>query len=184
MSVVHRATTDAELVGRRLEGIAYRYQYPSRVTDDHWTTSYWEEIGRGADTRTLAHRAAFPLNRLHSAEGGVEVGTVEFHRSDDERALMFRAVVDQGRDGDALLDELDEWRDASVTYDPLRTTQRTTEHHGRIVHRAEIRLVELALAPNGTGLAKGAEVLVVRSASTPGTPRLEEARRARQRLFL
>lgn len=185
---LQRATAETELVGRRLEGIAYRYNYPSRVTDDDWASSYYEEIVRGADRRTLAHRATFPLTQLHLQKGGAEIGTTTFHHSDDERALMFRAVVDPGRPGDELLEQIDEWRDASVTFDPLRTGRRHTPHHGPIIQRSEIRIVDLSLNPNGTALAKGAEVLAVRASTTPGetspTPALEQARRARARLLL
>ncbi|HWL44534.1 MAG TPA: hypothetical protein VNQ73_16460 [Ilumatobacter sp.] len=181
--MINRSTEIADHVGRTLEGIAYKYNHPSRVTDDGWHSSYYEELLRGSDARTLSHRAAFPLTRLHSAHGGVAVGEVSFHRSDNERALLFRAVVDLGRDGDDLLAEIDQWRDASVTFDPLRTTYRSTQYHGRITQRAEIRLAELALSPVGTGLAAGAEVTLVRSVQ-PGTPRLDELRRRRQSLAL
>lgn len=174
--LVHRATEIADFTGRTLEGVAYRYEYPSRVTDDHWRTSYFEEILRAADRRTLAHRATFPLAQLHTSDGGAVIGEVTFDRSDDERALMFTATVDHGRPGDRLLAEIEQWSDASVTFAPLRDTYRVTKHHGRITQRAEIKIAELAIAPTGTGLAKGAEVTLVRSASG-ATPLLDASRR-------
>ena len=183
--MLHRATAIEDFTGRTLIGRAYRYDYPSRVTDDGWATSYYEEMLKGSDSRTLTHRTTFPLTKEHSQHGGIEIGTVTFHRSTAERSLMFEARVEQGREGDALLAAIDEWGDASVTFDPVRTTHRATEHHGRITQRAEIRIVELALAPSGLGLAKGAEVLMVRSAQPAGrTPRLDEARRRRAALLL
>lgn len=170
--ILNRATEIADFTGRTLEGVAYRYDYPSRVTDDGWQTSYFEEVLRGCDRRTLLHRSVFPLTKLHSSHGGHQVGAVTFARSDDERALMFTATVDHGRPGDELIAALDEWSDVSVTFAALRNSARETPHHGRIVQRAEIRLEELALTPSGTGLAKGAEVLALRSTApvTPSTP--------------
>lgn len=176
MNMINRATEIADFTGRTLEGVAYRYDYPSRVTDDGWATSYYEEFLTGTDTRTLKHRASFPLARIHTSHGGAQIGSVVFARSSDERALMWTATVDRGAAGDQLLDEIDEWRDASVTFAPLRDSYRTTKYHGRILQRAEIRIAELAIQPNGTALAKHAEVTLVRAA---GTPRLEELRRKR-----
>lgn len=169
-TTLHRATEPVDFTGRTLEGVAYRYDYPSRVTDDHWATSYFEEIPTGADRRTLSHRASFPLAQLHRSSGGVVIGDVTFSPSSLDRALMFTATVAHGRTGDEFLEQLDEWRDASVTFEALRNSKRTTPWHGDIVQRAEIRITELALTPNGTALAKGAGVLAHRAATAPDEP--------------
>lgn len=176
--IVHRAAHELDYTGRTVEGIAYRYNYPSRVTDDFWVTSYFEEMLSGADSRTLSHRSAtFPLVQGHKSQGGTQVGTVTFARSDDERALMFTGTVDHGTAGDELLADIDTWRDASVTFEPIRTSRRMSQFHGEVIQRAEVRFHELALTPAGTGLAKGAEVLAVRAAVAPATPLLDDVRR-------
>jgi hypothetical protein len=183
--MLHRSTDQLDYTGRTVEGVAYRYEYPSRVTDDGWATSYYEEILRGADSRTLRHHPEFPLNRGHSQSGGHQVGVVTFHRSDDERALMFRGLVDHGRAGDQLLEEIDEWGDASVTFDPIANRQRRTPYHGVILQRAQIRIAELALMPLGTALSSGSGVLAVRGsiAEPAGTPVLDRLRRRRSALL-
>lgn len=183
MSLINRSTNVADFTGRTLTGVAYEYEHPSRVTDDGWATSYYEEILRGADTRTLRHRASFPLAKLHTQQGGGEVGNVTFEHSKIENALLFTATVNHGRAGDELLEQWEEWRDASVTYEPLLDRHRTTPYHGRIVQRAEIRIHELALSPLGTGLAAGSGVLALRSAIQEGTPRLDALRAKRARLL-
>lgn len=182
--ILHRSTEQLDFTGRTLEGIAYRYEYPSRVTDDGWNSSYYEEILTGADARTLRHHPEFPLNRHHSRAGGHQVGTVTFHRSAEQRSLMFRALVDHGRPGDELLDEIEDWSDASVSADVLASRQRRTPYHGVIIQRAQIRLTELALTPNGTALAAGSGVTAVRSAivGPAGTPLLDELRRRRRQI--
>lgn len=174
--VLQRATEVADYTGRTLEGYAYRYERPSRVTDDSWQSSYYEEILKRADAKTLREGGSWPLLKYH--DDSDVLGSVSFHHSDDEGALMFRATVDHGAEGDAVLDDIDQWRDVSVGFGVLRNSYRTTEHHGRIVQRAEIRLNELSLAPTGTGLTKGAEVTAVR-ASGLVTPRLDALRKKR-----
>jgi hypothetical protein len=185
VNTLNRSTQIADFTGRTLEGVAYRYEYPSRVTDDGWRTHYFEEMLRNCDRRTIGHRrASFPLTKLHKSDGGIEIGQTTFAHSADERALMFTATVDHGRDGDQLLEQIEEWGDVSVTFDAIRNSQRRTPHHGQIMQRAEIRLVDLSLNPAGTGLAKGAEVQLVRSSITPATPAVELAQRRLQLLNL
>lgn len=167
---LHRAATTVEdFTGRTLEGIAYRYERPSRVSDDNFRTTYFEEIMKRADAKTLGDREAFPVYRFHDRTRD-PAGTVTFERSDNEQALMFRATIDRNAEGDQLLADIEEWQDVSVSYRPLKDTYRTTEHHGRITQRREIRLLELSVAPTGTGQSKGAEILAVRAAGTE--PRL------------
>lgn len=175
-----RASEVEDFTGRTLEGIAYRYERPSRVSDDAYRTTYFEEIMKRADAKTLAEHDEFPLLRLHNrAEDAI--GTVTFHHSDAEDALLFRALVAHSRHGDEVLAD-EGWRDVSVGYKPIRDTYRTTEHHGRITQRRELRLVELSVAPTGTGQTKGAEILTVRAA-VHGTPLLDHYRRKRTLLL-
>ena len=171
--MINRASEIADYTGRTLEGVALRYERPSRVTDDGWQSSYYEEVLKGADTKTLSERGSFPLQRAHE---DVQLGEVSFSHSDDESALMFTAQLSRNAEADAILDDLDEWRDVSIGFQAIRNGERFTDHHGKIVQRAEIALRELSLAPTGTGLAKGAEVLAVRSATTPRLHRLRQRR--------
>ena len=169
----NRATEISDYTGRTLEGVALRYERPSRVTDDGWQSSYYEEVLQGADRKTLAERGSFPLQRAHEA---VHLGEVTFNHSDDESALMFTAELHRNAEADAILEDIQSWSDVSIGFAAIRNSERYSDHHGRIVQRAEIALRELSLAPTGTGLAKGAEVLSVRSAQTPRLHRLRQRR--------
>ena len=171
--MINRATEISDYTGRTLEGVALRYERPSRVTDDGWQSSYYEEALRGADSKTLAERGSFPLQRAHEA---VQLGEVSFSHSDDESALMFTAELHRNAEADEILEDIHAWSDVSIGFAAIRNAERFTDHHGKIVQRAEIALRELSLAPTGTGLAKGAEVLAVRSATTPRLYRLRQRR--------
>ena len=171
--MINRSTEISDYTGRTLEGVALRYGRPSRVTDDGWQSSYYEEVLQGADRKTLAERGSFPLQRAHEA---VQLGEVSFSHSDDESALMFTAELHRNAEADEILEDLDEWRDVSIGFNAIRNGERFTDHHGKITQRVEIGLRELSLAATGTGLAKGAEVLAVRSATTPRLHRLRQRR--------
>lgn len=175
--MLRRAAEIGDATGRTLEGVAYRYEHPSRVTDDGWVTSYYEEILRRADAKSLSEHSEWPLRRLHQRTD--PYGTVTFHHSDDESALMFRAVVNDDDRGRSLLGEITDegWRDVSIGADALQNGERRSPHHGRIVQRRELRLRELSVAPAGVGLNTGAEILMVRSSSTPRLDRLRQRRR-------
>jgi HK97 family phage prohead protease len=171
--MINRASEIADYTGRTLEGAAYRYDRPSRVTDDSWESSYYEEILRGADSKTLTEQGSFPLLRAHES---VQLGDVSFSHSDDESALMFTAQLHRNAEADAVLEDIESWSDVSIGFAAIRNGERYSDHHGKIVQRAEIRLHELSLAPTGTGLTKGAEVLAIRSATTPRLDRLRQKR--------
>lgn len=160
------------VTGRTLEGISYRYDHPSKVSDDGGRTRYWEEFGWGCDTKTIADRGnVFPLGWFHpwSSNAGVvpsePLGSVRFRPSQVEQALMFEAKVSQTRRGDESL-ELVRDRAAesvSVSYRPIEQRQRRAG--GRVITtRTEIAIRELSLAPTGLGLHEDAKVLVVRAA--------------------
>ena len=161
---LHRAADVGDYTGRTIEGVAYRYERPSRVSDDGYRTTYFEEIMRRADIKTLSERDAFPLYRLHDSTRD-PAGEVTFARSDGEGALMFTATINRSAEGDALLADIPDWQDVSVGYKPVKDTYRHTDHHGRITQRRELRLLELSVAPTGTGQSKGAEILAMRAAA-------------------
>lgn len=161
----------AAVSGRTLEGIAYRYDHPSEVSDDGGRTRYLEEFGVGCDTKTIADRGnVFPLGWFHpwSSNAGTvpsePLGAVKFRPSKVEGALLFEAKVSQTRRGDESL-ELVRDRAAesvSVSYRPIE--QRTRRHQGRsVVTRTEIAIRELSLAPTGLGQHEDAKVLAMRA---------------------
>jgi len=170
MTVISRALPLVEVVGRTIEGVAYSYAQPSDVSDDGGETSYFEQILKGADTKTIRDRAGgtFPLLIWHSRTSNAghfppqSIGEVVFEPGPEH--LGYRAVLDRSKLADEMLELVaDETaRDVSVSYNPLRDVEGV--HDGRLlVSRAEIALKELSLAPTGTGQHDGAKVLVMRA---------------------
>jgi HK97 family phage prohead protease len=170
-----RALPLIEVKGRTLEGVAYKYAHPSSVTDDG-EEFYYEQILRGADTKTIRDRAArgdsFPVLIWHSRtvnKGQLppdSIGDVQFHPNDTE--LEFKAVLNRSRLADEMLELVDDEvaRDTSVSFSPRRDIEGV--HEGRLLlSRAEISLRELSLAPTGTGQHAGAKVLVMRATAAP-----------------
>lgn len=162
-----------DFTGRTVEGLAYRYDAPSRVSDDHWRNSYFEEFSKGCDTRTRNAHPSFPVMVAHGAlrEKGA-IGTVTFAHSSNERALVFTAELDDTEVVNEILDDLENWSDVSVGFNALRSAVRQSQFHGPITSRKEVRLEELSICPTGTGLVKGAEITLVRSEIEIATPRL------------
>lgn len=168
-----RAITGYAVTGRTLEGVAYPYASPQRVTDDG-ETFYFEQILHGADRKSIRDRAgrAFELLIWHSRSSNrgalppESVGEVWFEPGDDE--CRFRAVVKRSRLGDEMLDLVNDGtgRDVSIGMRPFQTVPGVYEGH-RLDSHAEIGLRELSLAPTGTGQYEGAEVLTVRARTAP-----------------
>lgn len=167
------ATLDvAAVTGRTLEGIAYRYDHPSEVSDDGGRTRYLEEFGVGCDTRTIKNRGnVFPLGWFHpwSSNAGVvpsePLGAVKFRPSKVEGALLFEAKVSQTRRGDESL-ELVRDRAAesvSVSYRPIEQRRRSGPNGRSVITRTEIAIRELSLAPTGLGQHEDAKVLAMRA---------------------
>lgn len=170
-----RAVPLIERTGRTIEGIAYAYAHPSLVHDDNPLDPYYEQILRGADRKTIRDRAArgghFPLLTWHAWTGmrghmpPEQIGDVEFHPTDDH--LEFKAVFRHNRTADEVLDmvaDVDDpvASDVSATFKALRTIPGV--HDGRtLLSRAEIAIVELSVAPTGTGQHDGARILVHRA---------------------
>jgi phage head maturation protease len=173
-NLITRAGEPFDFTGRTLEGVALRYERASRVSDDNWKTSYYEEYARRAAAKSLQDGGDWPLTRQHQGDG---LGSVSFHNSDDEGALMFRALVAPGSEGDHLIDDVNsgEWRDVSIGAYVIRSGQRMAPF-GAVTVRQEIKLDHLTVAMTGSGLMSGAEVTVVRAAEE-GTPRLELLRK-------
>ncbi len=113
-----------------------------------------------------------PRRSLHK---GDQVGEVEFIHEPDR--LLFRATIDEGHE--EYMGQ--EFGDVSLGGSMLRSSQRDSA--GRpVTTREEVKPTELSLAPSGTGMHAGAEVLV-RRAATEGTPRLDAMKRRRVRVL-
>lgn len=190
--IINRATVEVPtLEGRTLEGVAYRYDHPSRVSDDG-REFYLEAFGVGCDSKTLADRAVFPLGWWHpwSSNAGRSpeqpLGSVQFRPSADEGALMFTAGISRTRLGDEALELVRDRaaEDVSVSYKPISSLRRRRGAEF-VTTRTEIKIRELSLAPTGLGLHEDAKVLVMRAAGDDLEPerviteisRLEQNRR-------
>lgn len=186
MTIISRATEVPIVEGRTLIGRAYRYDHPSKVTDDGWRTSYLEELATLCDAKSLHDRASFPVGLWHpwtSNAGKMPAepfGVVHFAPSKTEQALMFEATISRTSLGNDMLELLADHalEDVSVTYKPIRTVARQTPK-GQVTSRSEIALKELSLAPPGFGLHDDAKVLAMRAGDEedPGTPNLDRYRR-------
>lgn len=169
---------DIDRTGRTLEGLAFRWEHPQRVTDGG--PYYLEEIARAATKKTLTDRPSRPLGILHPwSEGArtspIPIGSVRFEEAAE--GLVFRAIVSKTQAGDEALElVLDEaLTDVSIGARPIRSSTRQSTA-GLVTRREEIALRELSLAPTGMGQYEDARVLAVR-AMAEGAPRLAEYRR-------
>lgn len=196
MIISRAAIVPPTVTGRTLEGIAYRYQHPSRVTDNG-RDFYLEEFVPGCDTKTITDRAVFPVGWFHpwSSNAGVSpsqpLGAVTFRSSTDEGALIFEARISQTRLGDEALELVRDRaaEDVSVSYKPI-TTRPGRRGADRLLSRTEIAIRELSLAPTGLGQHEDAKVLAVRAthrqeelAEVVEFPRLEAIQRRARAVF-
>lgn len=169
-----RAAIDHEVGGdgRTVEGRAFRWDHPSKVSDDHGVSYYREALARTSTRRTLTQRpGARPLFVEHRHVDG-SVGETTFH--DSTEGLMFRSTLYVGDLADIARDRLaaGELPAVSVGFRALKTRRMATVD-GLLVLRTEVALDELSLAR--AGQHEGAQVLSVRAVA--GTPRLDAARR-------
>lgn len=189
MTILRRATAlddlDLSADGRNLEGLAFRWEHPSMVTDDAWKSRYWEEFHRRSSDRTI-NAGDRPLFVIHEHLAG-SVGEVSFSKASE--GLAFRARLSDTKYAAATLERIHDPDPAkalqfvSVGFRPIRNAERLDPRRGVVKVRAEIAIAELSLAPKSAALHEGAEVLAVR-ATAGGTPKLDAARRRRQLLEL
>lgn len=173
------ADVDVSGDGRSVEGLAFLWNHPSRVTDDNGRTHYREAFHPGSVARTLRQRSTpRPLFVAHAHIGG-SVGETTFTPSAE--GLVFAARVYDGTLPQAALERVNsgELRAVSVGFRPIVTRTRR-DREGEITERAEISLDELSLAAQGQH--DGAAVLSVRAGQ--GTPRLDQLRRRRSLLVV
>ena len=172
-------STDIEMSGdgRTIEGLAFRWDTPSHVTDNG-TDRYWEEFSRRSVTKTLSDRPSRPLFVAHEYVNG-SVGEVTFR--DSSEGLVYVSRTDDNSHAREALKRVNDGvlRSVSVGFAPLKNLTRSDAIRGLVTVRDEIRLAELSLCEKGQH--EGAAVLSVRSAA--GTPRLDALRRKRT-LFL
>lgn len=163
MSTVFR-TIDFDATGRTLEGIAFRYNVPSVVSDDgrtRYKEAYRASAGEGQAPvgLHLAHPHATHLPLEPRTEEAL--GTVEFFP--DTEGLKFRAVVDDTPLGNAALVMLEAGglsRQVSIGA-AIRKSEKVRD----VTYRTEIEIFELSLLPNGQkGALTGAQIEVVRQA--------------------
>lgn len=160
--------------GRNLEGLAYRYDHPSLVTDNG-RDKYLEAFERTSATKTLKERSTRPLFRNHRRHED-PIGTAGFEPSAE--GLMFRARLSKTVAADEALELVNDGAltDASIGFLAVASRRRAMTA-GLVVVRTEIAIRELSLAPTGFGQHAGAGVLAVRSDDTDPTPALDRSRR-------
>lgn len=183
--MIHRAT-EHTFEGRTLEGIAYRFEHPSRVVDPG-KPAYMEAFARGSATKSIREKGRFPVDYYHGLMSGTpgarsrwsgEVfGSVMFANGSD--GLEFTATISRTRGGDEMLELLGDGAlgDVSIAAYPVKTSTRSG-----VVWRDEIALAALSLAPVGTGQHDGAKVLAMR-ADGDTAPLLADLRRRRALLI-
>ena len=189
-STLIRATPgDVTADGRTLIGMALYWNRSSKVTDDGGQSYYPESFSPRSVDKTIKERAGIPLplGVFHPWSPGSPgntplfdepVGSVRF--TSTREGLGFRARVARTELGDDILEMVNdgELTDVSIGFVPYKS--ETVEG---VTVRTEIALLELSLAPTGTGQHQGSQVLAVRAHQ--GTPRLDwVAKRAELDLWL
>ena len=151
---------EVDVVGRRLDGLAFRWDQLYRVTDDGGANWYDEGFLRGCAAKTLTGRYnTFELRDDHADE---RVGLVGFSELDD--GLGFLARMDQTPEGDRTLDQLRAHRKAGVSIRYAVITNNPRQ--GPPFWRSEIVLRELSLTDRPQ-YGTDARVLAVRSTPAP-----------------
>ena len=130
---------EVDVVGRRLEGMALRWDNLYRVTDDGGKTFYDEGFKRGSTEDSIrSRRNTFESRSDHRDE---RIGLVAFTETDEGLAFLVR--LDSTDEGERELELLrsERHRGVSIRYTPLRNTPRT----GPPWWRAKVELRELSL---------------------------------------
>lgn len=182
--MIRRAIAEHNLTGRTLEGMAYRFEHPSRVKDPG-RPPYLEAFHRASANKTIKDHPTFPLAYFHgltdgtvgsrSRWAGETFGPVVFRAG--SAGLEFTATLSKTAGADDMLELIQDGAvgDVSIGAYPVRTVQRAG-----VVWRDEIRILELSLAPVGTGQHEGAKVLAMRAEDDdPERMTLEQIRRRR-----
>jgi phage head maturation protease len=188
VSIITRTTPEISHEGRHLLGLAYRFDHPSRVTDDG-RKFYLEEFAATSVDRSLRTRDVYAVGILHpwspnARTSPVPVGSVKFGKSADGLAFDITLARTAAGDDAKELYEIGALGDVSIGAKPIRHTLRPSPA-GQVLRREEIALRELSLAPPGMGQHEDAKVLAMRAApEIPAGRPLAEAVNRRQRLLL
>jgi HK97 family phage prohead protease len=178
-----RTSSELEVVGRTLEGLAMPFDSWAMVRDlsgpaypeAHARSSFDESLRRDPGPRPLyaTHDYAFDP----TAE---PIGVAHFMRA--ENAMMFRAFLSNTRKANEQRELIKDGakRAVSVGFIPLHSRKvRRPEGMGRL--RVESKLRELSIAPTGFGQYPAAKVLAMRAAAAPGTVDSTDARERAER---
>jgi len=163
--------------GRSVSGLVFRWNTPSKVTDDG-VRHYREQFPPGCVARTLRQRTTpRPLFVEHRHVEG-SVGETTFSTSDE--GLVFDSRLYDGVLAEVARERLGRGELPSVSMG-FRALATRTRHDadGEITERSEISLDELSLCAQGQH--SGAAVLSIRAV---GTPRLDALRKRRLLLLL
>jgi HK97 family phage prohead protease len=164
-ALLWRASTELEVTGRTLEGLAVPFDRWAIVRDlrgpaypeAHSRTSFDESLRRDPGPRPLYATHDYAFNP--TAE---PIGVAHFMRG--ETALMFRAFLSNTRKADEQRELIRDGakRAVSIGFKPLQSRNvRRPEGMGRL--RVESVLKELSVAPTGFGQYPEARVLAVRA---------------------
>lgn len=159
-ATTHLRSFDVTAEGRTLEGLAFRWERPSKVRDPG-RPLYLEEFVRGSADRHMKHTPIVPLLKRHETDRD-PIGVASFHPSAE--GLVFAAPLSKTRAADETLELVNDGaeRSVSVRFRSLRNGQRRAPE-GPVTQRLEIAIRELSVVPTGFGQHDGAEILNVRS---------------------
>lgn len=166
ITLYRATTTDIASDGRNLEGLALKWDKPSRVTDDG-KTFYEEAFSPSSVTKTLKERASvpLPLGILHPWSRALDnplldepVGSVRFQSTSE--GLAFRARVHRTEVGDETLELV---RSGELTGVSIGFVPYKSRTDGNVTVRTEVALLELSLAPASMAQHSDAAVLAIRA---------------------
>jgi len=187
--MITRSTPEISHEGRHLLGLAFRFDHPSRVTDDG-REFYLEEFAGTSVDRTLRTRDVYAVGILHpwapnARTSPVPVGSVKFGKTAEGLGFDITLARTAAGDDAKELYDIGALGDVSIGAKPIRHSFRPSPA-GRVLRREEIALRELSLAPPGMGQHEDAKVLAVRAGhpDIPAGRPLAEAVNRRQRLLL
>jgi hypothetical protein len=155
---------EVDVVGRRLDGLAFHWDTLYSVSDDGGAHFYDEGFRRGCAANTIhARRNTFELRNEHE---DVRVGLVAFTEADDGLAFMARMDLTDEGDRELNLLRAHQKTGVSIRYGVVNNESR----QGPPFWRSQIVLRELSLTARPQ-YGRDAQVLAVRS--HPGTRRYE-----------
>lgn len=156
----HFRSFDIHAEGRTLEGLAFRWEHPSKVRDPG-SPLYLEEFVRGSVDHHIKRTPLVPLLKRHEINKD-PIGVASFVPSAE--GLMFAAPLSKTRAADETLELVNDGAERSVSlrFRSLRNGHRRSIE-GPVTQRLEIAIKELSVVPTGFGQHDGAEIHNVRA---------------------